>query len=57
MILIDDDGRQIVHGLVDEAEQDELQDRDHERQPKRAGVAKDVQELLPEDREERAPHG
>ena len=57
MILIDDRGRQIVDGLVDEAEQHQLHDRQHERQPERPGVADDVQELLPEDGEERAPHG
>ncbi len=56
MILIDDAGRQVVNGLVDEAEEDELHDRQHERQAQRAGVAEDVQELLAEDCEERAPH-
>ena len=57
MILVDDRGRQIVDGLVDEAEQHQLHDRQHQRQPQRAGVAKDVQELLAKHRQERAPHG
>ena len=56
VILVDDRGRQIVDGLIDEAEEHQLHDREHQRQPQRAGVAKDVQELLPKHRQERAPH-
>ena len=57
MVLVDDRGRQIVHGLIDEAEQHELHDRQHERQPERSRVANDVQELLAKHGQERAPHG
>lgn len=42
LILIDDAGRQVVNGLVDEAEEDELHDRQHERQSQGAGIAEDV---------------
>ena len=55
-ILIDDRRRQIVHALIDEAEQHQLHDRQRQRQPQRPRVAEDVQELLAEDRDERPPH-
>ena len=57
LVLIDDDRRQVVHGLVDEAEEHELEQRDGQRDHQRPAVAQDVQELLAEDGDERVPHG
>ena len=54
-VLIDDDRGHVVHGLIDEAEEHELEDRDRQRDHERAAIAGDVEELLAEDRDEGGP--
>src|SRR4029079_16551842 len=50
------DGGDVVDGLVDEAEQEHLHDRHHHGDDEDAAVAPDVEDLLAEDRDERAHH-
>src|SRR5258708_962148 len=54
-VLVDDDRRQVRDGLVDEPEEDELEERNGERDDERGRVARDVDELLADDRHERRP--
>ena len=57
LILIDDDGGHVVHGLIDEAEQDRAGRAGcRSASVKRGAVAADVQELLLEDRDETTTH-
>ncbi len=55
IVLIDDDRRDVGHGLIDESEQNELKERDRERDDECVLVARDVDELLAQNRDERAP--